>query len=520
MLAIVGMLFATSCSKDEKEETILTLSEKVVTFKSDGEEKSVTVTSNEEWVAEGPTWLELRKEEKKLVLKVAPNKTLEELKGEVKVVAGSLVEIIKVTQQGMEGKATITPENLELGDAEGEVTVKVVANVDSWTAKADVDWLTVTPKPESDELLVKHSKNASAEDRKGVITVTIGKTEKTINVVQSGKMFFIMPYIDFANFSAEAIKKFETERGSQKTKDETGRLEFKTRSEMFAQTWYITAIPNSCYSITTPDLMRENFADFAQFLKSKGFKQTAAGGKNFINEELKVNAQVIILEQIAGVAYKKIESTDNPNNGGDQNDAETFKKFPWISELAWGATEEQVNEYEKANGGTLVEELTKRDLENGKFDALAYKTETKDGTQPHYRFYLIAHDKSGGIKDGLVVKELQYKELGLVYTKVNKNSYVISKKFSAFAKAEGFEAEGMDEEKWDAYTNTGKNTLLFTKPVKFTGEDTPTLRFKLQRADAVNKKASAYSVASYFNVDLQESEEIMGTDVDFPTFIK
>ncbi len=100
MLMIVGLLFVTSCSEDN-EETTLTLSKKTVTFKSDGGEQSIMVTSNEDWKVEGDSWIETKKQEKELILKVAPNKTLETLTGEVKVTAGGLVEVVKVTQEAL-----------------------------------------------------------------------------------------------------------------------------------------------------------------------------------------------------------------------------------------------------------------------------------------------------------------------------------------------------------------------------------------------------------------------------------
>ncbi len=183
MLAVV-VLFATSCSDDEVTP-MLKLSQKSVTFKSNGGEQAITVTSNVDWKVQSPSWITVKKEEKQFILNVAPTKSLDALKGEVKVTAGNLVEIVKVTQEALVGEATITPENIELESGEGTVKVKVVANIDSWTAEANVDWLTVTAKPKDSELLIKYSKNASTEGRAGVITIMVGKTKKIINVKQA-----------------------------------------------------------------------------------------------------------------------------------------------------------------------------------------------------------------------------------------------------------------------------------------------------------------------------------------------
>ncbi len=100
MLAIAGVLYTTSCL-DDNEETTLTLSEKNITFKSNGGEQLITVTSNEDWTVESDSWIKVTKQETKIVLKVAPNKTFEALTGVVKITAGELVKVIKVTQEAL-----------------------------------------------------------------------------------------------------------------------------------------------------------------------------------------------------------------------------------------------------------------------------------------------------------------------------------------------------------------------------------------------------------------------------------
>ncbi len=509
MLALVGVLFATSCSKDDKEETMLSVSKKIVSFKSEGGETSIKVTSNSEWKAEGNSWIEIRKKDANLILSVKPNTTLNVLKGEVKVSAGNLEEVIKVTQLGVVGDATITPKSLELNEKEGEVTVKVVANIDSWTATVNQDWLKVTAKPKSDELLVKYEKNATANERKAVITVKIGKTEKTINVVQKAKeVEFILPYIDFTNYTFEEVDKFEKARGSKSEKGlEGNRVNYKPNNNFFHNIRYVFGKPQDLImAITTPEKMNANKEGFKAFLASKGFK--GAEENAFINENLGVRADILIMEEqkMAVVAFNKIKQKDDPNDKPDvgQGDAETFDELPRISVLPWGASEADVMAYEKANGGTFDESASKRGILEGNADRLAFKVNNNnDEKKPYVRIYMLGL-KESKFKEGVLYKELQYKKVSLIYSIV-KNKYVLSKKFKALTELEAFEYKGKDKNNFDSFESAVKKAVMRTGVGTFKGEKTPSAVIRYIRTDLARKQASLNSV----DLDFRKSIEAL-----------
>ncbi len=505
MLAIAGVLFATSCSKDDKEETMLSVSKKTVSFKSEGGETSIKVTSNEEWKAEGTSWIQIQQKDANLILSVKPNTTLNVLKGEVKVSAGNLVEVIKVTQLGLVGDATITPKSLELNENEGEVTVKVVANVDSWTATANQDWLKVVPKPKSDELLVKYEKNETSDERKAVITVTIGKTEKTIDVVQKAKeVEFILPYLDFTNYTFEEVDKFEKARGSKSEKGLEGNLvSYTPNNNFFHEIRYVFGNPSDfIMAITTPEKMNANMEGFKAFLESKGFK--GADENAFINENLGVRADILIMEEqkMAVVAFNKIKK-DDPKD--DPKDADTFNELPWIPELPWGASESEVMAYEKANGGTFDENASKRGALKGNGDILAFKVNNNnDGKKPHVRIYILGLKGNAYFKEGILYKELQYKEVGLMYTVIDKN-FILSNKFKELAKQEGFDYKGKDDKNWDKFQSANRNATMSTAAGTFEGEKTPSAVIRYLRSNLSKKQASLNSV----NLEIRKSIEAL-----------
>ncbi len=118
MLAITGLLFATSCSENQDEEATLMLSEKSIDFKTNAKaEKSITVTTNQaEWSVIGSAeWIEAERNGDKLVIKVAKNETITARKGKVLVVAGNANATIEVKQSGVKGNAEINPNNIEVG---------------------------------------------------------------------------------------------------------------------------------------------------------------------------------------------------------------------------------------------------------------------------------------------------------------------------------------------------------------------------------------------------------------------
>ncbi len=458
MLAIAGVLFATSCGNDD-DDTMVTLSEKALKFTASAAEKTVTVTADEDWTATGTDWISTEKKGDKLVVKVRANETIYPREGAVTVNAGSAVAILKVTQEGLTPNAVITPEKLDISDAAGKVVVEVLANDSKWTAKSDVDWLTVTAKPQKSELLVEYTKNEEDEVRTGMITVTVGDVDKVINVTQEARFFYILPYTDFKAATVELVQEFEQNRGGTPDKDfwypADGYIGFDTRSEMFPKVRYIVVKDKGIKIAGTfakdAKTMKANLPEFAKFLEKNGFKKIS--DIEFYNEKLSIKANVDINEAAgtAAVLYKFYKLA------GDQP---TFKQFPYPY-MEWGAKKDKIDTYEADKGNTVNEEFTRigGNDRNGKpytYDFLAFDSDAKDEAQTSMDLYVVTHDdqKDPGLSEaGFLMKNTE-----LAFEKGNDEA-VLTKEFKALCEKEGF-AYVKVAQGFFVYKNDAKKLML------------------------------------------------------------
>ncbi len=454
MLAIVGVLFATSCSDDEDENS-LTLSKTAFEFEQGASNTEVTVTTDvENWFPiKSADWIELEVKDDKLIIKVAENKTLSNRKDKILVIAGNVNAAIEVTQKAAKGDAVINPENVVLQDFKGVKMVEVIANDKNWTAKTDADWLTLTAKPYKSELWIKHAKNEKIEDRTAKITLTIGGIDKVIEVRQNGLQFYLLPYMNFSG-DFEDVTDFEAERRNKFAFKMQDSYIFDTRSALFNMIYYIIKDTGTNYIeakvyVKDAALFKEKRAEFNSFLVKKGFVKE--------KEDVYFNSEYSVRASISDglVVYRYI-----PVQKGDYS---TFKKFPYI-DLNWGDTNENVANYEKKHKGTFNENNSIVDNPEQPFDLLEYDVEADNDEIPYLRQYVVGKKGNGKLKEGLVVTTQFFKKLELAFFEVD-GKYAPTKEFIKLAENEGFTYIG-GPDNLNAYnfikesTNTGMSVTM------------------------------------------------------------
>ncbi len=234
MLAIAGLVFATSCSDDDDNDVTLSLSQESIEFTKAAEEKSIAVSTDaESWSAIGSAdWIDVKVNGNNLVVMVAENETVYDRKGKVLVVAGNANATIEVMQKGEDGTASVLPEKINVEDTKGEAVVEVNANDKKWTAESDSDWLKVKAKPYKAELVLMYDQNVELEDRTAVVTITVGGDKTMVDVTQLGKMVFLIPYPDLVKGTREQVMAFEEERKNKFDEENSSKenLVYKTRS--------------------------------------------------------------------------------------------------------------------------------------------------------------------------------------------------------------------------------------------------------------------------------------------------
>ncbi len=498
MLAVTGMLFAISCSKEEENEASkLILSEKVLNFDAKATEKSISVTADEEWDAIGTNWIETKKEGQNLIIKVKANKTLSSREGGVSVTAGNSVAFVKVIQTGMKGNVELSMENIKVSDDKGSSIIEIIANAKEWTASSNSDWLKVTAKPHKSELLFSYTQNKETKDREAIITITVGDTKKTFTVTQLGRLFFFVPYLDFKG-TREQIMEFEEGRINKLTANTPERLSFETRSkEIFRRMYYKFNKDNEYYECLIyakdANTMLTNLDGFKKFLQEKGFEQESEF--IFFNSKYSVKVKIEIQKTygMATVTYKSVPKQDKAYP--------TFKSFPYIDDLPWFSTNKQIKDWEGNNGGVFDEKKSKINNPDPEivFDILIFNITSSNDNIPFTRAYTVGKKDNKKYKEGLLMKQQWFSKISLAFYEISAGEFAPTREFLALTKKEGFAYKGGPDDKgYYTFINTTKNIIFIVRVETVKGEKV--LNFVLMNSSP--EQASQTSlIPSYLNFE-------------------
>ncbi len=501
MLAITGMLFATSCGNDDNNDVSLVLSEKSVEFDTAAGEKSVTVTTEaEEWSAIGSAeWINVAVAKGNLKITVKANETVNERSGKVLVIAGNANATIEVSQKGLEGNAEVTPSEVVIPDAKGVIVVDVNANSKKWTAVSDNEWLKVTAKPHKSEMVFTYEKNTGTEERTAVVTISIdGGGEALVDVKQLGREVFFVPYLDLKNATVKDIDAYETsvvlhkENVSEATEN---TLLFDARGQILIDVTYIftdetlskvqSAIVrvgggNEIYDKFLKETDKKFTEAFDGFMAEKGFKKENRG--NYINTDVGVSMEVkeqSIYGYVLGVdlIFKPIVEQDK--------EYPTFKKFPYLF-TEWGSKKDKIDAYEADKGGVYNEENSRiGGVDNqgnpNKNDFLWYDIpeENKGEAKEYIRAYFV--DRDDQPKPGLAESLEVSKNTELAFYMAN-GEPVLTKEFKELCEKEGFEYLGKLEGGFHRFDKAAKGVVFIIRQFTFQGEETPSLQYHMFRA--------------------------------------
>ncbi len=445
MLAIVGVLFATSCGSDDDDGVSLTLSEKSIEFTKEAGEKTVNVTTEAEtWSAIGSAdWIDVVADGANLKVMVKANETVYARKGKVLVVAGNANATVEIMQAGEKGQAEVIPQEVTIADKEGTVAVEVNANDQKWSAVSDAEWLTVKEKPHKGEMLLSYKQNTGLEDRSAVVTITVGNDETIVDVKQLGKMFFLLPYGDLANATQEQVKEFEAARLNTLNEDSSDatNLVYKTRSnEMFPTVRYEFAkkekaedpdiLKKAVLNPVNAEVMEKNMEGFIEYLEANGFE--AESETIFNNKALKAKAEIQMTE-FWGMKFYTVIFTPVIDQPGDMP---TFKEFPYPY-MVWGAKKDKIEAHEAEKEGTYNEDISSVDP-NQENDMLVYDRKQDDEGKTKHSLYFVNHDDQD--EPGLTESGLLMAKIDLVFYMAGDEA-VLTKEFKELCKKEGFEYE-------------------------------------------------------------------------------
>lgn len=197
-----------------------------LSFIAAGEEKTVTITSSDEWeFSSDEYWITASEQSGEngatVRIKVEENEDPEIRTGIATFRCGDKQTDVKITQEAKEFSISIEPTEIEF-EAEGgeqEITVK---SSDSWWLSTDNDWITTSAKTGSNGDIVKIivDYTASTAIRTGIITFTCGNKTAEFTVTQnpddSPIIQFKDPYFLEALVNTKQVDKNEDGQISEK----------------------------------------------------------------------------------------------------------------------------------------------------------------------------------------------------------------------------------------------------------------------------------------------------------------
>lgn len=465
------MLVATACTpENDIEEATLSLSETGPIVLENGTlTHNFTVTTNQRNVTAyaKDSWLDVNVSGNAVSITAEVNTSPEERRTNVIVLASGAISQVQVVQPASELSLALHPDAMTVNQWEGKYTFDVECNSPYWDVSTDQEWVRAIARPHKKEVAFEVDEITTRESRKAKIKVAAegGKVIKEFELTQQGIMYWILPYLDFKRGTRNAIFNFEKERRSEISSSNVKTYDFRSRSAAFTDIWYFVA-PNGIMSkvqmnATSDAVIDQNngLAELLAFLKENGF--TEDQGKNRVfNPTLKVIAEVKkTFKWHILFTYVPDQTKEYP----------TFTELPY-GFIQWGATPEQIMEYESNKGGEFRENESIEDKKNG-INMYVFKFPNEKVL--YRRQYFTGKDMNNERK--LIGVQYHYLDFELAYWSYNGERY-LTNEFRALLSKEGFEFHSFEPtKKRDRFVNKAKKLALATRIAQFEKDLNPVL---------------------------------------------
>lgn len=166
-------------------EERLSVSENDLFFTSDGDEKMIEISSNNEWnIKNFPSWCSVRKDQKHLYLKPTANDSADNRSAIILITAGSRSVDLRIVQEAEKFK--VNSENIVFEGKGGSMDVPVVNGGSLWEVTSCPDWCKASRN--GDQFLRLECKsNKTKTIRSGIVRLKKGSRSFELSVAQEGK---------------------------------------------------------------------------------------------------------------------------------------------------------------------------------------------------------------------------------------------------------------------------------------------------------------------------------------------
>lgn len=200
LLTVSAFLMLTCSDKSEDDMLFLTIKQKTVNFSEAASSSDIQIQTNDSyWTAtvqkDAETWLKTLSRGSILQISVSANPEMEKRRGEIKVTAGKLSEIIVVEQLGMAPALLLSSEMFTIAADGGEMKLEVTANIEyDISIPTDATWIKPLTNTRAVEMVKKEYRfDVSFNGEEAVRTTELvvkqkeGTLEKKVLVTQKAQ---------------------------------------------------------------------------------------------------------------------------------------------------------------------------------------------------------------------------------------------------------------------------------------------------------------------------------------------
>lgn len=483
VLVPILLFCVSSCTPEglEREPSTLEISQTDVSLTEEGGEKVIAVTTNQDKliaISNDESWLTAVPQEGGVKLLCAENPGVTSREASVIVMAGEATGHIKVTQSGAKLNILTVPETIVLDPWSSSQTISIKVNSEKWTVSTADKWLNASALPWKNEVILTTEDNGLSQPRTTELMFQVEGKEGAISVVVTQKPWpvFMLPFLDFEHGTKSTVSLFERNRRSEVDKVVGSQfIDFNSISPLFPRISYTFstrgilqyAQTDVAESYTTWDsegnmvMTDETIHLIDSALLAEGFVEKR-GTYGYYDAERRILAQV--KPQFAfnpHVLYSYIPKQPRAYK--------TFETLPYPP-LDFGSSHEEVDKYEKVNGGVYDPDGSEYNEDQG-LCFIAYDV-PKSKEIKSRNYFMTYKDETVG---QLVGYMCEWRDFNLVYYDYNGEFYVTDE-FTALMASEGFKYSGKtDDGKMDVFVSAEKGVQLRIQFVFFEGEDDPSL---------------------------------------------
>lgn len=299
LLLLAPLAFLPSCrAQSDMEEVTLTTSALTLTFGAEGSEQHLAVhSSSGSWTylaASGTDWLTLTQQGDELLVRAEANAQNRERRASIILLSGDKQQRLEVIQSPAAAQLTAYTELIEFPAEGGQQQLRYRSNggVPEVELAEPVDWLTITPLPESG-LELTAQPTTERRGRSAKLLIHLGQVIREVRVQQRGTINYQLPLLQFPA-SLDAVLRYEQGRGAILFKSPDGGYNrtgyrFRTMNKLLPAVQYefededapsFTSASMSSYD-AQPFLANP---DFAAYLQEQGFTKVGTAAEIAGNE--------------------------------------------------------------------------------------------------------------------------------------------------------------------------------------------------------------------------------------------